>query len=102
MKIARWNAGLPPDEATLVARLEGEGYAVYVWTDRAGTTYPPHTHDDDQSHWVLSGAIALTVHGEEYVLHAGDRDWLPARTVHSARVVGDAAVTYLAGSKSRP
>jgi quercetin dioxygenase-like cupin family protein len=50
---------------------------------------------------VLRGAIALTVDGHEYVLRAGDRDWLPAGTVHSARVVGDEAVTFLIGSKPR-
>jgi quercetin dioxygenase-like cupin family protein len=58
-----------------------------------------HMHDDDQSHWVVRGPIALTVGGDEYLLRAGDRDWLPAGTMHSARVVGDVAVTYLVGSK---
>jgi quercetin dioxygenase-like cupin family protein len=99
MKVQRWQQTVPPDPAALRRTLEGEGYSVYAWTDDRGTTYPPHTHGDDQSHWVVRGAIALTVYGEEYVLRAGDRDWLPAGTLHSARVVGDAAVTYLVGSK---
>jgi quercetin dioxygenase-like cupin family protein len=47
----------------------------------------------------VRGALALTVDGTEYVLRAGDRDWLPAGTVHAARVVGDEPVTYLIGSK---
>jgi quercetin dioxygenase-like cupin family protein len=50
---------------------------------------------------MVRGAIALTVGGEEYVLHPGDRDWLPAGTRQSARVVGDAEVRYLVGSKPR-
>ncbi len=99
MKVQRWSRPEPPSESVLRSELASEGYSIYAWTDGAGTTYPPHTHDDDQSHWVVRGAIALTVGGEEYVLRAGDRDWLPAGTVHSARVVGREAVTYLIGSK---
>ncbi len=36
MKIARWNGPGAPDEATLRALLEAEGYSVYAWTDEAG------------------------------------------------------------------
>jgi quercetin dioxygenase-like cupin family protein len=100
MKIRRWQQSTPPDEGSLRSALEAEGYSVYAWTDPCGATYPPHTHDDDHSHWILRGSLALTVEGEEYVLRAGDRDWLAAGTRHSARVVGDEAVTYLIGSKS--
>ncbi len=83
------------------ARERTHGYSVYAWTDGAGTTYEPHTHDDDQSHWVLRGSLVLTVGGQEYVLGPGDRDWLPAGTVHSARVVGNAGVTYLIASRRK-
>jgi quercetin dioxygenase-like cupin family protein len=99
MKVERWRRGAEPDAHVLRAALEAEGYSVYTWTDRPGATYAPHSHDDDQSHWVVRGAIALTVGGEEYVLRAGDRDWLPGGTMHAARVVGDEPVTYLIGSK---
>jgi quercetin dioxygenase-like cupin family protein len=98
VKVQRWQGSVPPNPAALRSVLEAEGYSAYAWTDDRGTTYPPHTHGDDHSHWVVRGAIALTVDGEEYVLGPGDRDLLPAGTVHSARVVGD-AVTYLVGSK---
>src|SRR5258708_37312994 len=99
MKVQRWERDAAPDERALREALEAEGYAVYAWTDDRGAVYPPHTHDEDQSHWVVRGAIALVIRGEEYVLRAGDRDWLAAGTLHSARVVGDDAVTYLVGSK---
>lgn len=99
MKVQRWQGAARPDRAKLHATLEAEGYSVYAWTDGPHATYAPHTHADDQSHWIVSGAIALTVGSEEYVLRAGDRDWLPANTLHSARVVGSEPVTYLVGSK---
>lgn len=101
MKVERWKGTARPAEGALRERLETDGYSVYAWTDSPGTTYGPHTHDDDQSHCVVRGSLALTVGGEEYVLGPGDRDWLPAGTVHSARVVGGEAVTYLVGSRRR-
>jgi quercetin dioxygenase-like cupin family protein len=99
MKVKRWQKTTVPSEAALQAALQADGYFVYRWTDSPGTTYPPHAHDDDQSHWVLRGAMILTVGSDHYVLRAGDRDWLPAGTVHSARVEGEEPVTYLIGSK---
>jgi quercetin dioxygenase-like cupin family protein len=47
----------------------------------------------------LSGALTLAVEGEEYTLRAGDRDYLPAWTVHEARVEGAEPVVYLVGAK---
>jgi quercetin dioxygenase-like cupin family protein len=101
VRYERWNRDRPPTEAELRARLVEEGYSVYAWTDAPGAVYPPHTHDDDQSHWIVRGALALVVDGVEYVLAEGDRDWLPAKTIHAARVVGDEPVTYLIASKPR-
>jgi quercetin dioxygenase-like cupin family protein len=99
IRVERWSGPGIPDETTLRARLVADGYSVYVWTDGGEAVYAPHSHDDDQSHCIVRGALALSVDGEEYVLRAGDRDWLPAGTVHSARVVGGEPVTYLIGSK---
>jgi mannose-6-phosphate isomerase-like protein (cupin superfamily) len=79
--------------------MELEGYDVFEWSDRPGTTYEPHSHGEDQSHWIISGALTLVVDDEEYTLGPGDRDYLPAGTVHSARVEGKEPVIYLIGAK---
>ena len=52
---------------------------------------------------VGSGPNAASPHHEvsDRVLGPGDRDWLSAGTLHSARVVGDAAVMYFVGSRPR-
>jgi quercetin dioxygenase-like cupin family protein len=101
LRVETWSGEGAPDARELRRQLEAEGYGVFEWSDAPGTTYEPHAHAEDQSHWVVSGAIALTVDGQEYMLRPGDRDYLPAGTVHSARVVGDAPVTYLIAAKCR-
>lgn len=88
-----------PDARSLRRRMEAEGYTVFEWSDRPGTSYDKHSHAEDQSHWIVSGALALRVGWEEYTLRAGDRDFLPANTEHSAFVPGLEPVIYLIGIK---
>jgi quercetin dioxygenase-like cupin family protein len=99
IQIERWSATEAPDAAELKTRLRDEGYSVFQWSDAPGTKYGPHAHSEDQSHWILSGELELRVGYETYSLRAGDRDFLPANTIHSAFVPGDEAVTYLIGAK---
>jgi quercetin dioxygenase-like cupin family protein len=99
IEVEYWEGAGPPDARRLRRQLELEGYSVFEWADRPGTTYPPHSHGEDQSHWVVSGALTLIVDGEEYTLRAGDRDYLPAHTLHEARVEGAEPAVYLIGAK---
>lgn len=88
------------DESNYSRVLADEGYSSFRWADAPGVVYPDHSHSNDQSHWILSGRLQLTV--KEYgtcLLEAGDRDIMPAGTIHSARVVGDEPVIYLIGEK---
>lgn len=80
--------------------LVSEGYNVFPWVDQPEMVYGIHMHNEDQSHWVISGSLELTVERVgTFVLEAGDRDFMPARTYHSARVIGEEPVTYLIGEK---
>jgi quercetin dioxygenase-like cupin family protein len=97
--IERWSEETSPDPAELKQRLQSEGYSVFQWTDDPGTKYGPHAHGEDQSHWIISGKLHLHVGHETYTLLAGDRDFLPANTIHSAVVPDNEAVTYLIGAK---
>jgi quercetin dioxygenase-like cupin family protein len=99
LKVERWGGDGPPDKETLRRQMEEEGYSVFEWTDAAGTSYGPHSHAEDQSHWIVRGALTLRVGWEEYTLRAGDRDYLPANTEHSAVVPRDESVLYLIGAK---
>ena len=99
-RVELWDGAGVPDADVLRGRMEAEGYGVYRWCDRPGAAYGVHIHSDDQSHWVLSGRLRLTVNGSrEFELGPGDRDFMPAGTEHSARVVGDEPVVYLVGEK---
>lgn len=99
IQVERWSTSISPDARDLRKRLQSEGYSVFQWSDAPGTTYAAHSHPEDQSHWILSGKLELTVEDETYTLSAGDRDYLAANTTHSAFVPGDEPVTYLIGAK---
>jgi len=99
IQVERWSEPASPDPQELKARLSHEGYSVFQWSDAPGTKYGPHAHAEDQSHWIVSGELELRVGYEIYTLRAGDRDYLPADTMHSAFVLGDQPVTYLVGAK---
>ena|SRR5450432_1731283 len=113
LQVERWPEPETPDAKTLRERLQSEGYTVFEWSDAPGTVYGPHSHSEDQSHWIISGELELTVAGERgpqagglvgvlerYTLRAGDRDFLPANATHSAFVPGSEPVRYLIGSRS--
>jgi quercetin dioxygenase-like cupin family protein len=97
IQVERWNEEELPQATHLKQRLESEGYSVFQWSDAAGTRYGPHAHAEEQSHWIISGELELCVGHETYRLGAGDRDFLPANTIHSAFVPGTEAVVYLIG-----
>src|SRR5262249_42666639 len=99
IQIERWSEPQTPEAEDLKTRLRDEGYSVFQWSDAPGTKYGPHSHPEDQSHWILSGELELRVGYETYVLRAGDRDFLTANTTHSAFVPGDQPVVYLIGAK---
>lgn len=99
-RVEKWSAPHAPNPAMLRHILTLEGYLAYEWGDRAGMVYPTHKHETDQSHWVVSGCLEIIVERfGTFVLEAGDRDFMPAGTYHSARVIGDDNVLYLIGER---
>ena len=97
--VERWSKSETPDAKQLRGVLEDEGYSVFEWSDAPTTFYGPHAHDEDQSHWIISGTLQLTVADETYTLQSDDRDFLPAKTTHAAFVPGNKPVRYLIGAK---
>jgi quercetin dioxygenase-like cupin family protein len=99
LKVERWGKEENPRAVELREALEREGYSVFEWSDAPGTHYSAHRHPEDQSHWIISGELELRIQGNTYTLRAGDRDFLPANTVHSAFVPGREPVRYLIGAR---
>lgn len=99
-RVEKWSEPFLPNAAMLRHLLERDGYRVFQWIDQPGATYGRHKHDEDQSHWIVSGSLELTVEGVgTFVLEAGDRDLMPGGTYHTARVLGEEPVLYLVGAK---
>lgn len=99
-RVKKWDRTGDPDAFELQRKMESEGYHVFRWSDGVGRTYGDHSHGEEQSHWIISGKLELTVENYgTFILESGDRDFMPANTIHSARVIGDEAVIYLIGSK---
>jgi len=99
LEIVRWDGALERAADPLRARLEGEGYSVFCWTDPPGAHYEAHTHDHDESIWLVTGAITFGTAKGDLALAAGDRLMLPAGTVHTADAGPDGA-TYLIGEQA--
>jgi quercetin dioxygenase-like cupin family protein len=91
--------GKLPTEQEAEAILSRDGYQSFRWNDVSGSAYPRHRHDYDECIWVLKGEIQFTIDGEEFLLCAGDRLFLPGKTYHTALVTGKDTATYLVGQK---
>lgn len=93
-----WPGPEAPEESALRGRLEREGFSVFPWRDAPGASYSPHSHDHDESLWVVDGEITFGAGGEELRLAAGDRLMLPRGTLHTARA-GPHGASYLIGQR---
>jgi len=99
-RVEKWQELYAPNVAMLRHVLTVQGYNVFQWSDQPGMEYGSHKHDEEQSHWIISGSLELSVQGVgSFILDAGDRDFMPAGTYHTARVVGEEPVMYLIGAK---
>ena len=84
LEVIAWNGTLPPSEEVLRQRLQDEGFDVFRWRDEVGADYAPHTHDHDESLWVIDGEMVFGAGGRQFRLRHGDRLMLPRGTVHTA------------------
>ena len=98
LEVIPWNGGPPPLEDALRKQLTEEGFDVFRWRDEAGTNYQPHSHDHDESLWVIEGEMTFGAGGRDFCLRTGDRLMLPKGTIHTAHA-GAYGVTYLIGER---
>jgi quercetin dioxygenase-like cupin family protein len=99
VRLERWQASDGPlSERRMMKLMDLEGFAVLVYTYRAGTLFPHHEHGQDKCDGVLEGVLRVTVGESVFDLRAGDRLFLPAGTSHAAEVVGAKTVVSLDGT----
>jgi quercetin dioxygenase-like cupin family protein len=98
LELIPWSETDRPTKNLLKFRLEQEGFSAWLWNDAPGAVYQPHSHDHDESLWVIKGEITFGVAGRDYRLGPGDRLMLPKGTVHAARA-GREGATYLIGER---
>jgi quercetin dioxygenase-like cupin family protein len=61
-----------------------------------GTTAPRHTHPGEEIIYVHEGTWEYTLEGKPpLIVKAGEVLFIPARTIHSARIVGTTELTAL-------
>lgn len=72
--------------------VHSDGMTFAWWRIDAGAEVPEHAHPHEQVVNVLEGELALTVAGEEHVLHAGDVVAIPGGVRHAARALGASRV----------
>lgn len=97
-RIEKWKEVYSPNGAMLRLKLERDGYRVFQWSDQPGMVYGPHKHGETQCHWIISGKLEIAIERVgTFLLEAGDRDFMPPETYHTARVIGDKPVLYLIG-----
>lgn len=91
-----------PKEAVLGKTSTGQGasfngeriYCALV-TKKTGTGSKPHFHPDETFNYLLTGALKVTMDGEEFVVPTGCLLHIPANMVHTAVATDDGDATYL-------
>ena len=73
----------------LASKDRTEGYEVFFQDGVAGTGPPPHSHDWDESFYVLKGNIAFGFEGREMRAAPGTLVHIPAGTEHWFRFESD-------------
>ena len=99
-RVEKWKKLHTPNSAMLRHTLASEGFEVSQWSMQPGKMLAKSKSENDKTFWIASGKLEITVAGiGKFVLEAGDRNYIPAETYYSARVVGDEVVIYLVGEK---
>jgi len=73
----------------------GERIYCGLVTKKKGTGSKPHYHPDETFNYVLSGALKVSMGGQEFVVPTGSLLHIPPNEVHTAVATDDGDVTYL-------
>lgn len=91
------------DQITVLAKMAATGgYAITLVHGYEGSGPPPHSHDWDESFFVIKGTVEFDFGGETKVAVPGTLVHFPAGAVHSFKYgAGGAEVLEITGTGSR-
>ena len=69
---------------------------IYVWEDKPGKLYEPHSHKWETKLVIIAGSIKIKTTGKWKTLKAGDSIYIKYNQIHEA-VVGNRGCKYLVG-----
>ncbi len=93
-----WEGDEAPVRSQLEELLLEDGFDPFAWVDEPGKKYDSHTHEHDESIWIVRGSMEFDVGSQRYQLGPGDRLILPRGHKHAA-VAGPEGCEYLIGQK---
>ena len=56
----------------------------------AGHLLPMHSHDQEQTGYLISGSVRLTIGDESFTVEPGDSWCIPGNVTHGAEILSDA------------
>ncbi|SEI90965.1 Cupin domain protein [Bhargavaea ginsengi] len=91
----------PAHEGTFNRRLAGmadgmEDMEVIIGEMEPGGSADPHDHEDmEQSMYILQGKMHVIIGGEEAELGEGDIVWIPKKTMHEVKNIGEGNLKFV-------
>lgn len=67
----------------------GERTQIVEFKLEAGNTLPMHAHEQEQTGYLVSGSIVLTIGDETYNVAPGDSWNIPGNVAHAAKIITD-------------
>ncbi len=73
----------------LKTTVHGERTQIVEFKLAAGNTLPMHAHEQEQTGYLVSGSIVLTIGGETFNVGPGDSWNIPGNVEHGVKIISD-------------
>jgi quercetin dioxygenase-like cupin family protein len=71
------------DGAYLTQLVSGDRTSVQHFHLKSGTTVPEHSHEHEQTGYVVDGTLTFLIDGEEHIIHPGESFVVPPNIPHA-------------------
>lgn len=70
----------------------GERNHLVKFTILKNSEIPPHSHDNEQTGYLLRGKLLLIISGNEFYMNPGDSWSIPSNTEHGAKAIEEVEI----------